>query len=195
MFLEASAKDYFNHLTITHGSWADTDLPDLPGKVLGGDLEFKNSDYIGLTYARTLVNDFSIPIPFSDIQFRGWDLELEGSFLKHYNIQTHSEAATALVLRTRRFIPLSFWGWTLAGGWGFSYAFDQPALEKGPDGNPGQDSVQFQSHLILELDFFHPQFDRVHLVSRVHHRSGMYGLISPQKTGSNFIAVGLRLDF
>jgi hypothetical protein len=195
LYHEAVAEDLLNHLTITHGIWADTDLPDLPGKVVSGNLDFEDSYYVGLTYARTLVDGFSIPIPYTDIRFKGWDLELEGSLLRHYNFQTHWEAAAALVLRTRRFIPLSFLGWTVAGGWGFSYAFDEPALEKGPDGTPGEDAVQFQNHLVLEVDFFYPGFDRVHLITRIHHRSGMYGVISPQETGSNFLAAGIRLDF
>ena len=80
-------------------------------------------------------------------------------------------------------------------GEGFSYAFGDPELEKGPDGVRGQDQVQLQNHLVLEIDLFHPDYSRVHLVGRVHHRSGVYGLISPQETGSNFLAGGLRIDF
>jgi hypothetical protein len=30
---------------------------------------------------------------------------------------------------------------------------------------------------------------------RIHHRSGVYGLIAPRKVGSNFITIGLRRDF
>ena len=192
---EAVAQDRFNHLTITHGVWVDSNLPDMPGKIVTGNLEFEDSYYIGLTYARTLVNDFTIPLPFSKVRFRGWDLELEGSLLKHYNIQTHWETTCALVLRTRQFVPLSFLGWTFAGGWGFSYAFSEPSLEKGPEGIPGEDSVQLQSHLVIEADFFYPEFDRLHLITRIHHRSGIYGVISPQETGSNFLAAGIRFDF
>lgn len=192
---EAADQDRLNHLSITYGVWADTDLPDLPGKILTGILEFEESYYLGIIFARTIVNDFTIPIPFTKIRMKGWDLEIESSLLKHYNLQTHWEITLALVLRTRQFIPISFLGWTFAGGFGGSYAFDEPALEKGPEGVPGEDSVQFQSHIILEIDFFYPEFDRLHLFTRVHHRSGIYGTISPQETGSNFLAAGIRLDF
>jgi hypothetical protein len=189
------AEDRLNHLTVTHGVWVDSDLPDMPGNIVSGNLEFVESYYLGLTYARTLVNGFTIPIPFTEIRMKGWDLELEGSVLKHYNIQDHWEVTCALVLRTRKFIPLSFLGWTFAGGWGLSYALEEPSLEKGPDGIPGEDSVQLQSHIVIEADFFYPEFDRLHLVARIHHRSGIYGVISPQKTGSNFLAAGIRFDF
>jgi hypothetical protein len=33
------------------------------------------------------------------------------------------------------------------------------------------------------------------LVTRVHHRSGAYGLIAPPRVGSNFLALGVNLDF
>ncbi len=191
----AFSGDHLNHLTITHGVWAETDLPDLPGKLLTGSLDFKESYYVGLTYGRTLVDGFTIPVPFTQIRFKGWDLELEGSVLKHYNIQSHWEVASAFVIRTRQFTPLDFLGWTFAGGFGFSYALEEPALEKGPDGIPGEDSEHFQSHIVIEWDLFYPPYDRLHLIARVHHRSGIYGLISPQKTGSNFLAAGIRLDF
>ena len=191
----AFSEDRLNHLTITHGTWADTNFPDLPGKLLTGSLDFEESYYIGLTYARTLVDDFTIPIPYTTIRFEGWDLELEGSVLKHYNIQSHWEVASAFMLRTRQFTPLDFLGWTFAGGFGFSYAFEEPALEQGPDGIRGEDSEHFQSHFVIEWALFYPPYDRLHLIARVHHRSGMYGLITPRKTGSNFLAVGIRLDF
>jgi hypothetical protein len=191
----ALASDHLNHLTVTHGVWVDSDLPDMPGKIVTGNLEFVESYYLGLTYARTLVDGFTIPIPFTEFRLKGWDLELEGSALKHYNVQTHWEVTCALVLRTRKFTPLTFLGWTFAGGWGLSYALEEPALEKGPEGEPGEDSVQFQSHIVIEADLFYPKFDRFHLITRVHHRSGIYGVISPQKTGSNFLAAGIRFDF
>lgn len=193
-FSELLADARCNHFMISQGKWADTDLPDLPGKVVSGNLEFKDAYYFAMTYGRTLVDDFSIPTPFPEIRLKGWDLELESSLLKHYRLQSHWEATCALVLRTRPFVPLSFLGWTFAGGFGGSYAFEKPALEKGPDGTPGEDSKQFQSHIVLELDLFHPAFVRIHLIGRIHHRSGIYGIISPQKTGSNFIAGGIRFD-
>lgn len=194
-FYEVWAQDRSHHLMVSLGRWADTDLPDLPGKVVTGSLEFEDAYYFAMTYGRTLVDGFSVPIPFSEIRLKGWDLELESSLLKHYRLQSHWEATCALVLRTRPFIPLSFLGWTFAGGFGGSYAFEKPALEKGPDGTPGEDSKQFQSHIVLELDLFHPALNRIHLICRIHHRSGIYGIISPQKTGSNFIAGGIRFDF
>jgi hypothetical protein len=66
---DALAQDYLNLLTLTHGIWAETDLPDYPGNVVSGDLDFEDSYYVGLICARTLVDDFSIPIPFTEIRF------------------------------------------------------------------------------------------------------------------------------
>jgi hypothetical protein len=30
---------------------------------------------------------------------------------------------------------------------------------------------------------------------RLHHRSGIYGVISPRRTGSNYVGAGLRWTF
>jgi hypothetical protein len=32
-------------------------------------------------------------------------------------------------------------------------------------------------------------------VTRIHHRSGVYGLIAPSGVGSNFVVAGLRYKF
>lgn len=191
----AYAEDYPNHLTILNGIWADTNLPDLPKKLVTGELDFEDSYFVGLAYSRTLVKDFSIPLPFTGSSAKGWDLEAEGSLVKHYHLQDHLESNLALVLRTREFVPFSWLGWTFAAGFGGSYAFEQPNFEKGPDGIRGEDTEQFQSHMLLEWDLFQPRFSRLHFIARVHHRSGIYGVISPQKTGSNFLAAGIRIDF
>ena len=36
---------------------------------------------------------------------------------------------------------------------------------------------------------------RLSVVTRIHHRSGAYGLFAPRGSGSNFLAVGLRLHW
>jgi hypothetical protein len=46
----------------------------------------------------------------------------------------------------------------------------------------------------LETEFTHESTPNAHFFLKLHHRSGIYGLISPRKTGSNYIGAGLRWD-
>lgn len=38
-------------------------------------------------------------------------------------------------------------------------------------------------------------FENLSVITRVHHRSGVYGLIAPQRVGSNFMVFGIRYKF
>ncbi|EBW2381250.1 hypothetical protein DAR30_24855, partial [Salmonella enterica subsp. enterica serovar Enteritidis] len=104
------------------------------------------------------------------------------------------EAAAALVLRSPEwhiFGPLST---NVAIGNGFSYAFSDPKFEYGRHLVRGEDTVRFQYHISLENEWTHKDLPNVHLVGMLHHRSGMYGVVSPSKTGSNYIGAALRFD-
>ena len=46
----------------------------------------------------------------------------------------------------------------------------------------------------FEAEFTHASQPNIHLVAKLHHRSGVYGLVSPRHTGSNFIGGGVRFD-
>lgn len=55
-------------------------------------------------------------------------------------------------------------------------------------------TIQFQYYMAFELEYAAPQWERVSVIARLHHRSGIYGLVSPSTTGSNFFGAGLRWD-
>jgi hypothetical protein len=72
-----------------------------------------------------------------------------------------------------------------------------PQWELGPvsEGRPrGEDTRQLQFYLGPEIEFTPQPRSRFHLLLRVHHRSGGYGVISPLGTGSNYLSLGLRVD-
>jgi len=121
-------------------------------------------------------------------------MELEGTASVHSGLQSHLEATIGIMLRTRD-IDLRSAGY-LNFGWsnGFSYALSSPEYEYGRDGARGNDTVQLQYYMGFELEYAPPTWgDRVSLFARLHHRSGVYGLISPSKTGSNIIGAGIRV--
>jgi hypothetical protein len=51
---------------------------------------------------------------------------------------------------------------------------------------------RLQYHMMLEIEFGRGAWP-LRPFLRLHHRSGIYGVISPQETGSNFVGAGLRI--
>lgn len=82
-------------------------------------------------------------------------------------------------------------------GWanGVSYALEATAYEFGRDLVRGENTVQLQYYMGFEPEYAHHSWTHLSLFTRLHHRSGIYGVISPSKTGSNIIGLGARLRF
>lgn len=80
---------------------------------------------------------------------------------------------------------------SLAIGEGVSYATSVPSLEK----KANKDTKRFLNYLMLEATFAAPQYPRVQLIARIHHRSGAFGLYHAGNTGSNAVGLGLRYLF
>ena len=178
-------------LALYGARWVDSDLPDMPGKLAGGTLEVDDAWLAGLAFTWRATPDIGLPWPGRDPGREGIALELEGQLIRHFGLQDHFETTAALVLRTPTWRPLGDFGVNLAWGNGLSWAFDDPAYEKGQTGLRGQETRRLQYHMSLELEF-PPGDSRVRPFLRLHHRSGMYGVTSPQETGSNYLGVGLR---
>ena len=125
--------------------------------------------------------------------------EWETQITKHSGLQNNYEAHIALLLRTRNFQPASF-NVNFAAGIGPSYAFSTPTYEDGPDGKPnnGKPSsgqYRFQSYMVYEIELSLQSLPDWKIPIRIHHRSGIYGIVAPPKVGSNFFAIGLRHNF
>jgi hypothetical protein len=79
---------------------------------------------------------------------------------------------------------------TAAIGEGLSWATQIPALEKADPTN--SDNNQLLNYILLEATFAIPE-SPWSLVTRIHHRSGVYGLLG--HSGSNIIEAGIRYRF
>ncbi len=173
--------------------WAETNLPELPYNAVTGKLTFHDAHLTALELSRVMVPDFTIPTPFGD--WRGHRLELAGQVVKHWGKQKHAELTGALVWRTPDWHFSNAASVNFAYGNGFSYALKPPRYEKGPEGIRGVNTKQFQFYILTEFELTPADAPDWHLVFRLHHRSGIWGVISPRKTGSNYLGLGLRRDF
>ena len=182
------------YASLIGAQWGEVRLPQFPIKAVTGDIPFRQSYLAAAGIGRVIVPRFDIPIPFTGVGLVGNSLEIEGQVVRHFGLQEHWEGTAALVLRTGE---LRLWGGaSLNIGWanGLSYAFSDPKYEFGPGGVRGVDSRRLQYYMGLEAEFTLSQLPNVHLLAKLHHRSGIYGVISPRRTGSNFIGGGLRVD-
>lgn len=180
------------HVSVYAAMWGEFNLPAFPYRVVTLDVPLSGPYFVSLGGAYALVPRFDVPLglfTLSDLA-----LELDGQVLKHFGRQDHVEFSGAFVLRTGTATLGEVLGINFAVGEGLSVATTKPKYEKGPSGKRGVGSRRLQNHLLFELEFTLPAWPFVHAVIRLHHRSGIYGVISPQKTGSNFLGLGLRMD-
>lgn len=113
-----------------------------------------------------------------DIQF-----ELEGSTYYHWGGQSLGEINFAMIGRWtgfpwREHVPTS-----IAFGSGQSIATERPAVE--------DETRKFLHHLLAEIEVKPSNSSAWSFVSRIHHRSGMFGAYGVSG-GSNFLTMGLR---
>jgi len=187
-----SGRDW--HVSAFASVWAETNLPEIPYNIVTGKLHLENTYFTSLALSRVLVKDFAVPLPFGKA-LKGNRLELEGQIVKHWGKQKHVELTGALVWRTGDWYFTDNLGVNFAVGDGLSYALHRPRFEKGKSGIRGDHSYRLQNHIMMELEFSSASTPDWHFVARLHHRSGIYGLVSPHKTGSNYFGIGLRRDF
>ncbi len=119
--------------------------------------------------------------------------EWEGQIALHSGRQDHEEVNAVFILRWLPFVWDRFLDTSLAIGNGLSYATVEPPLEiLDSDTNK---SSQWLYYLLVELAFRLPTQNEWDLFVRVHHRSGVFGLINDVDSGSNFIGCGIRYKF
>ena len=116
--------------------------------------------------------------------------EIEGQIVKHFNIQTHWELNALVAARWEAFWWDDVLDTSVAFGLGPSFASDEPEIETENDGNTSRLMIYWMLELALGL----PDYPRVALITRIHHRSDAFGLIA-DGGGSNALAVGLKWRF
>jgi len=117
--------------------------------------------------------------------------ELEGQAVQHLGAQTHAEWNGVFIARWLTFPWNHKIYTTFAFGEGLSYATKTPNIEK----QHNEEVSHFLNYLAIEFTFALPQTKHFQLVTRVHHRSGAYGLFNDVKGASNAVGIGVRYEF
>lgn len=170
----------------------DLNLRQVPRAIFRGDLRRESSFFVGVGLARergTLGASFdALRGTLAQDVRHGYELVL----LKHHGRQHHVELGAAYLLRSPD-LALGPVGVNVAAGLGLSHAFGTPSYEDGPEDDP---SRRYRTQLLMLLEAeWRWATQPWSLVTRMHHRSGAYGLIAPRHVGSNFVVAGVRYRF
>jgi hypothetical protein len=177
-------------LSVYTGQGVDSDLLQLPKVMVTGSLDYQPSYFTGIGYQRPTTTPRVIERLYSLVRLDGMTTALEVVAVQHRGMQKNVELNAAVALRT----PYAHVGpirTRFGVSIGLSQAFGNPSFEDGPAGNPDR-RYRFQNYNAYELEWGSRHIDGLSLVTRIHHRSGMYGLIAPRRVGSNFVTAGLR---
>ncbi len=144
-----------------------------------GELDLVDSWLVAGSYARRLggIDDLL-------------SFEAEGQLVRHYQRQVHWEINLLATLRWEAF-PWDDWlDTSLAFGLGPSLATRVPEVEVETEGG----SRRLLAYWMLEAAVSLPDYPRLALIARLHHRSEAYGLLA-ERGGSNAPAIGLKYRF
>jgi hypothetical protein len=116
-----------------------------------------------------------------------WEAEI--GVTKWFGDQTNWEFTSALVARWATFPWNDHLATTIAVGDGPSFATEPPRLEM----KNFDEAKRLQNYVFFELTFGLPRFAQWDFVIRLHHRSGVFGLLGG--SGSSVPTVGLKYRF
>jgi hypothetical protein len=187
------ANGWFDSATVYAAQGADHNLTELPGKIVTADIAWDKSYFTAISAGKTRGTLGASMASLNDTPFGAISHGYEVILVKHRGLQSNLEASAAYMLRT----PTAYLGpvgVSFGTGAGLSYAFGTPSYEDGPKNDPDR-RYRLQLLALFELEWRLRDVDNVSLVTRVHHRSGVYGLIAPRNVGSNFLAAGIRFQF
>jgi hypothetical protein len=160
--------------------------------VVGG--VFSGSKFLQIPKGLDLEDSYTFGVSVSKqfaewTRFMRWEGELQ--VLKHFGEQNHWEFTGSVNLRWVVFPWNEYVETSMAIGEGLSWATEIPALEKKADPPNGENS-QLLNYILLEVTFAIPE-SPWSLVTRIHHRSGAWGVFGDK--GSNILEAGIRYRF
>jgi hypothetical protein len=162
------------YMTAVGGVYSGSQLLEIPAR-----LNLKDSYTFGVSVSK---------------QFAEWTrfMRFEGELqvLKHFGEQDHWEFTGSVNLRWVVFPWNRYVETSVAIGEGLSWATQIPALEKADPTN--SENSQLLNYILIEVTFAVPD-SPWSLVSRIHHRSGVWGLLG--HSGSNILEAGIRYRF
>jgi hypothetical protein len=182
-----------SNLTIYTAQGVDSDLLDLPGHLFSGSLDYESSYFTGFGYQHGTATPTWLDAGLALVRLDGVTTAVELVGVRHSGLQDNSEANVAYAIRSphARLGPL-----TMRAGFsiGASYAFGTPSYEDAPKNRPDK-RYRLQNYNAYELEWGMSRYPALCLVTRIHHRSGMYGLVAPRRVGSNFLTTGIRVQW
>jgi len=162
------------YMTMVGGVYSGSQLLEIPAS-----LKLKDSYTFGVSVSK---------------QFAEWTryMRVEGELqvLKHFGDQDNWEFTGSVNLRWVVFPWNRYVETSVALGEGLSWATEIPALEKADPTNSS--NSQLLNYVLLEVTFAIPE-SPWSLVTRIHHRSGVWGLFG--HSGSNVLEAGIRYRF
>ena len=162
------------YMTLVGGVYSGSQLLEIPTR-----LNLKDSYTFGVSVSK---------------QFAEWTryIRFEGELqvIKHFGDQDHWEFTGSVNARWVVFPWNRYVETTAAFGEGLSWATEVPALEKADPTNSA--NRQLLNYILLEVTFAIPE-SPWSLVTRIHHRSGVFGLFG--HSGSNVLEAGIRYRF
>jgi hypothetical protein len=189
----AAADEHSPLLTLYLAQGADPDILSIFPELLRGASVTEDTYFLALGYFQPLATPGGLQRLFELLRVPNTRTGVEGLAGKHFGLQYNVEVGAAWQLR---FAPLRLARLRVrpAVGIGLSYAIGNPAYEDGPRSNPDKryHLLNFNSY---ELEWSLEPLPAIALVTRIHHRSGIWGVIAPPIVGSNFLSVGLRYRF
>lgn len=164
-------------LSAHKGFGLDNRLIEIPFDIVTGKTKFEPTYFYSLSWTNqvpSLINE----------KITNWT---EIQVVKHYGLQKHIELSAALLWQRTFLYRQSSWDFSIGNG--LSYAFKGPQFEKGPEQYP-EKRYRLQHYITAQLSLGQVNLPWKVLL-KIHHRSGVYGLIAPPKVGSNFLTIGL----
>jgi hypothetical protein len=184
---------FFDSVSVYAGQGVNHNLKEIPGRILTGRLDWDKTYFtaLGFSKVRGILGQSSDSVQgtsFASVR-HGYELVL----VQHRGLQCDTEFGAAYMLRTPD-LQMGALGVNFGAGAGLSYALGTPSYEDGSLTDPGR-HYRMQFLGLFELEWRMRQIENLSIITRTHHRSGVYGLIAPQHVGSNFLALGIRYKF
>jgi hypothetical protein len=171
----------------------DHNLTSLPKAIFQGKIKWEDSHMEALSYSKKLGTLAAPSCPAGKISSSAPSYGYEIIAAQHRGLQSNAELGVAFKLYSSA-LKLGAVSVSAAGGVGLSHAFGRPTYEDGPSDQPER-RYKTQLLILVDLEWRLQSLEHLALITRIHHRSGAYGLIAPRNVGSNFLALGLRYDF
>lgn len=188
-----AADDHPSQLTLYLAQGANPSIYMIFPEMLRGEPVMDDTYFAALGYFYPLATPSGLQKVFDLLQVPNTRTGIEGQVGQHHGLQHNVETGATWQLR---FAPLRLPLLRVrpAAGIGLSYAIGDPSFEDGSRFDP-EKRYHLLNFNIYELEWSLEKAPAVSLVTRIHHRSGIWGVIAPPLVGSNFLAVGLRYSF